>query len=172
MVFSASGLVLQASSCPTAACWWVPSLQGVATLIAVLATIVAARRALRQYEARWTVELFNRFYTKDEYREVYLALDGANSDLLAKMHAVVADNQTDDETEWKLTRYLNFFEVVMSLVERRDLPKRVVDIVLKYPLERLMAQKGMGDYLREEKHGYEALKDFAKRWEKARANSR
>jgi len=136
-------------------------LTGIGTVLLALATIALfyaawrpAREGVRQYKARWLVDLFDRFYAKEEYRDMYLAFDGSNDLLLARIIKLIGGG-TDQEAEWALTRYLNFFELVETLVARREMSQEDVGLVLGYPLTRLAKQPGMIEYL--QNNGYRSL---------------
>ena len=92
----------------------------IADLILAFVALAGAGVALKQYaeqgrrdRARWLAELHDKFYESDNFRRVYLALDGCDPQQLARLEAALAGG-SDPEVEWELTRYLNFFLFVES----------------------------------------------------------
>jgi len=116
---------------------------------------ISAWLAIAQYrinaerdKARWLHELFNRFYSGDLYRHVYLALDDLDEEFLARIRKVISEAKAvEPSVEWELAAYLNFFELVATLRKRGVLNNDDVKVLFEWPLERLAKLSGMVEYL-------------------------
>ncbi|MFI5297216.1 MAG: hypothetical protein ACHREM_03890 [Polyangiales bacterium] len=167
-------------------------LSGYGAMIAGLAAVVAAgiacrttnaaiaeyRRAGDRDRARLVMELFDRFYVKDEYRAVYLAFDGENPKLRALLDPIVKHSRRRPthpaaaaaaanpaatateraEAEWRLTAYLNFFETVATLVRVSQIKKEECMTAFNYPLDVIKTVDGMQSYLKD--WNYDELHDL------------
>ena len=133
-------------------------LSGIGTVVVALVTVITAYSAIREYKrsgqrdrTRLLAELFDRFYARGEYREVYLAFDDGDRALLDRLEAVVTQDPkaptTDAEAEWKLTAYLNFFEFVASLRRLEQIEEHDFNRLFFYPFTQLQKAHGMPAYL-------------------------
>jgi hypothetical protein len=119
----------------------------VVTGVAAVVGLIEYRRAGRRDRVRLVIELFDRFYARPDYRDVYLALDDSNPEMLKKLALVIQGAGSDMEAEWKLTAYLNLFELIATLLKVGELDEKDPDIFF-YPLRCLAKRAGMLGYLR------------------------
>ncbi len=139
-------------------------LTGVGTVFLAGAAIYAACVGLRQYKARTIADLSDRFYQREDYKEVYLAFDDCDPEMLTKIEKVLDAKEGDPpdrDTEWKLARYLNFFEIAANLAERGELGTDDLLLAFEWPLRCLAKQARMDHYLAW--NGYERLATAIKR---------
>lgn len=130
----------------------------VATIVGGIAAFVVAlsagfafwqyRRSVRTQRAQWLLNLFERFYEKETYREARRDLDWNGG------KGIRAAIQTDeyDPLEERWTDYLNFFEFVAYLRELGELSEADTTAMFEYWLRQL---QGFRDYMKH--NGYDKL---------------
>ena len=147
---------------------WGSYLTGVGTIFFGFAAVYAAIQAVREYKARtrmetarWTTELFHKFYEEGQgYRLVRQKID---YDDLSEIFALIYKGDGEHSQEErdlldKFTDYLNFFEYIAYLLERKQLDRSDVDAMFEYYLKRmgqLKNSKELGEYIKES--GFERL---------------
>ena len=154
----------------TASCITAVATAALTTIALVTACIAMGeyRRNGKRDNARWLTDLFGRFYNPEHYRAVYRAFDGQDPPRLQALVRVIADRaeaHSDSVSEWDLTRYLNFFELVATLWKQGRLAIEDVALLFKYPLKRLAAQRGIVGYLK--RYDYDALPELLSKFSKA-----
>lgn len=128
--------------------------------VATAAASVAAftyRTNSRRERAKWAVQLYEKFFEEGRYKAVRELLDcEANA-------TDVADAVREEDSDF--TDYLNFFEMVMALVETRQLSKADVLRLFQYYLQCLKRHDNVMRYLDDRTKGYESLRDFIEKTE-------
>lgn len=124
---------------------------GAAAAVLVLPAVVAVYqyfRNSRTQRTQWLVNLFERFYEKETYREVRRDLDWNDG---ANIKAAIEQTQYN-ELEERWNDYLNFFEMVAYFRETGELSSGDVNAMFEYWINQL---RPFEQYLRE--NGYEKL---------------
>lgn len=122
---------------------------GVASVVLALSVVAAFMqytRGLKVQRAQWLVDLFEKFYEKDAYREVRRYVDWT------EQSSVRAAMSEDPDFEQKCTDYFNFFELIAYLEQIGELKREDVDAMFRYWIDQLRPFQG---YLAE--YGYENL---------------
>lgn len=147
---------------------WGSFLTGIGSVLLALAAGYAGLQALQDYrarsrteKARWTTELFHKFYEEGrQYRRVRQMID--YDDLSAVFELIRRGEGEFSQEERDLfdgfTDYLNFFEFVAYLLEQRQLDRPDVRAMFEYYLTRigqLRDSKELGDYIKNT--GFERL---------------
>ena len=134
-------------------------LELVGVIVAALLGILALFTYLRDVEHKrtdWLYRLFESFYKEPTYRRVRALLDGPGATQLRDVLGKSEPECTPDDHQLieGFCDYLNFFEFMCNLVEKRRMSPDDLNRLFDYYLNNL-ARQGIGDYLSE--NGYEAL---------------
>jgi hypothetical protein len=128
---------------------------GVSALIAAFAALTAIwtyRENSKNGRAKWAVQLFEKFFESEKYRDWRERLDCD-----ADSHEV--REQVDKEST-DFTDYLNFFEMVIYLLDTGRLEKNDVLTLFHYYLICLKRQTSVMAYLNNKAKGFERLRAF------------
>jgi len=132
------------------------SIVEIATLIiAVVGAFIASvtyRNNSKRERAKWAVQLFEKFYESDSYKEMRDKLD-------CTPNAATVQGLVDEESS-EFTDYLNFFEMVTFLAKSNQLTKSDVHGLFQYYLNCLKRHRAVMVYLHNEANGFEYLKEF------------
>ncbi len=134
---------------------WKSIVQIGSYLVAAVASIWAIRtyvRNSRRDRARWTIQLFEKFYEVRRYRKVRDLLDGVAE--APEIRAFV------DREPSEFTDYLNFFELVIFLVHTGQLEESDVLGIFQYYLGCLQRHTPVMAYLNNKGKGFERLSEF------------
>jgi hypothetical protein len=127
--------------------------QPVFYFVAILGTLGSVWTYLRNSKrerARWIFDLFQHFYEGGEHQKIRTKIESGQTDF--------ADNEDDEELLHKLDNYLNFFEFLDFLHEKRILTKDDILRLFEYPLRQIHKDRHLRKYALKEKHGYEGVK--------------
>ena len=139
-------------------------LTGIGTVLLGSAALYAGLEAVREYKtkaqtdkARWTTDLFHKFYEERAYRTIRQKID---YDDLSHIRALIHRREgkfSQDERDLfdNFTDYLNFFEYVAYLLEQNQLDRADVEAMFEYYLKRMAESTELGDYARD--NGFERL---------------
>src|SRR5262249_48417553 len=119
-------------------------------------------RDVRQKQTDWLYQLFDKFYEKATYKRMRALLD-CGPDGSADLHALARtlsspDNSADEEA---FVDYMNFFEFVVGLRDRRRMSRKDVEAMFDYYLNCLAKHCFARDYAAN--NGFEALDQELKR---------
>lgn len=131
---------------------WGNVVAAIVALGAALVAWIAYKSTQRGEHTKLLVELFDRFYGRADYRDVFQAFDGSHPAKLGELRAAMQTGAADGgstmrDAEWQLTTYLNFLEMVAALAKLGRLTRADVATVFYYPLERLRADQDAMRYL-------------------------
>ncbi len=132
--------------------WLQVGAYAAATFAALLSWWQYRKNSARE-RARWLIDLFHRFYEEPIFKEMRIAVDWGETAF------VRAEN--DKSLLGKLDDYLNFFELVAHLQDRKGLKPEEVKAMFDYPLRAIAQDKDVLPYLR--KYGYEQLDALLKK---------
>lgn len=118
---------------------------------AVVAAITYASNSRRE-RAKWAVQLYEKFYESDRYKEMRESLD-CDSDGELVLRYVGQESAA-------FTDYLNFFELVTFLTESKQLSKADVLRLFQYYLHCLKRHTSVMKYVDDEDKGFEQLRRF------------
>lgn len=124
-------------------------VEAVSTGIAAIAALAAFLRYnanARHERAKWTVQLFEKFYESRRYRKIRDLLDCAADS--PQIRTLV------DEESSEFTDYLNFFELMIFLVESGQLAKADVLGIFQYYLTCLKHHSSVMAYLNNREKGF------------------
>lgn len=127
----------------------------VTDIVANVAIVVAGSWALFTYiqarkieRARWLKDLFEKFYEKQELKEV--------RDTIDRQHPSEIQRFVEKEPA-EFTDYLNFFEFVGYLLEQGQVTKGEIIGLFDYYLRSLKNEPLIRSYIKDKQHGYEKL---------------
>jgi len=123
-----------------------------ATVVGVITGVIAVRNygnARRLEKARWALQLYEKFYEREDLKEIRKTLDG-NTDTDAV--TTLVKNQPDSFTD-----YLNFFEFIAFLWRREQMSLEDVNDLFDYYLECLWRHSSVAAYIGDTENGYEQL---------------
>jgi len=140
----------------------IETLYYIAGSIAALGTLIAAFFALCVYRsnsrlerARWASTLYERFYEKNDLKDVRTVLDcPPDSDSI---------NELVLREDPKFTDYLNFFEFIAFLERSRQLRDSEVEDLFGYYLACLRRHDRLRTYINDPSNGYEGLAKLLER---------
>jgi hypothetical protein len=133
---------------------------GVSALIAAFAAVTAIwtyRENSKNERAKWAVQLFEKFFESEKYRGWRERLDCD-----ADSHEIRAEV---DKEGTEFTDYLNFFEMVLYLLDSGRLEENDVLSLFQYYLTCLKRQTSVMAYLNNKGKGFERLRAFLNRQE-------
>jgi uncharacterized membrane protein YfbV (UPF0208 family) len=148
---------------------WGTYLTGAGTVLLALAASYAGIQAIKEFrartraeKARWTTELFRKFYEEGHgYRLIRQKIDYDDlSDILVLMRKGLEEDFSQEERDRldKFTDYLNFFEYIAYLLQKGQLDDSDVRAMFEYYLTRmtkLKDAKELGDWIKA--NGFERL---------------
>ena len=137
---------------------WKSVLEFATLPVAFAGAIIAIRtywsNAQRE-RAKWTVQLWEKFYEGDRYKEMRDSLDSpAFSPELQELI---------EEKPSEFSDYLNFFELVLFLANSKQLSKSDVLGVFQYYLGCMKRSPPVMQFLNDRNNGFEHLRDFFKK---------
>jgi hypothetical protein len=123
--------------------------------VGIVATVLAVwtyRSNSRRERAKWAVQLYEKFYETELYKEMRDQLDCApESEEVGKI--VKAES-------FAFTDFLGFFELVAVLVDNKQLSKKDVLDLFDYYLGCLRRHSAVAVYIDDPAHGFEHLSRF------------
>jgi hypothetical protein len=134
-------------------------IKDIAQIVSYLVGTAAAWLAWRTYRAnsrresaKWAVQLYEKFYEEESYREMREALDSDVGDIT--IEKLVQAEST------KFTDYLNFFELVCFLGATNQIRESDVLTLFEYYFKCLKKHSAVVQYINRDEHGFERLKEF------------
>lgn len=125
------------------------SIAALGTLIAAIFALCVYRSNSRLERARWASTLYERFYEKNDLKDMRNALDcPPESDSISEL--VLREDA-------KFTDYLNFFEFIAFLKHSRQLRDSEVEDLFGYYLACLRRHDRIRTYINDPNNGYEGL---------------
>lgn len=140
--------------------WLALNAQIIYYLMATAAAFVAVMTYYRNStieRARWLATLYSKFYEAPDLKRIRMCLDESlpNS-------ATITDLVRNEDPDF--TDYLNFFEFMAYLEDRRQLSHRDVAALFDYYLRVLSKHKEVREYVLEDRNGYGYLKKLLPRF--------
>jgi hypothetical protein len=129
--------------------WIQPALYFVA-ILGTLGSVWTYVRNSKRERARWIFDLFQHFYEGDEHQKIRTKIESGQTHFAGK--------EDDEDLLHRLDNYLNFFEFLDFLYERRILAKDDILRLFEYPLGQIQQDRDLRKYTLKEKHGYEGIK--------------
>jgi hypothetical protein len=125
------------------------SIAALGTLIAAIFALCVYRSNSRLERARWASTLYERFYEKNDLKDMRNALDcSPDSDSISEL--VLREDS-------KFTDYLNFFEFIAFLQHSPQLGDSEVQDLFGYYLACLRRHDRVRTYINNPSNGYEGL---------------
>lgn len=121
-------------------------------MLAAIGALLTYRSNSQRERAKWAVQLYEKFYEGDRYKEMRDRLD-CTSDA-ADVQKLVSQEPSI------FTDYLNFFELVTFLAETKQLSKDDVLRLFQYYLHCLKRHKVVMKYINNKDKGFEQLSEF------------
>lgn len=121
-------------------------------IFAALGALLTYRGNSQRERAKWAVQLYDKFYETEHYKQIRDKLDCAadSTDVLGLV--------TQEPPAF--TDYLNFFEMVTFLAETKQLSKMDVLRLFQYYLHCLKQHTVVMKYLNDKDKGFEQLSGF------------
>jgi len=150
-------IVVAGKSCLENAYYLVSILAGIVTGAAALGAWVQYQGNSKREQVKWAVSLFEKFYESNNYKEFRELLDDRDAKKSAKVEAIVHDKDA------KFTDYLNFFELIAFLVEKKQLTDEIALNLFRYYLRLIVDRPSVMEYIRETSQDFEKLRAFLDR---------
>ena len=134
--------------------WLFVNAQSIYYLLAAVSVLVAVltyRKNSALERARWLASLYSKFYEALDLKRIRETLD-ENSPNSAQVRELVQQQDSG------FTDYLNFFEFMAYLKDRRQLSKKDVAALFDYYLQLLSKHKDVRKYVMGDRNGYGYLK--------------
>ncbi|MDE3178059.1 MAG: hypothetical protein KGM47_00245 [Acidobacteriota bacterium] len=122
-----------------------------ASLIAGWWALLTYRQSVNLERAKWVKELYEKFYERNDLKDVRDLLDSDDQNKIAELVQTEPRNFTD---------YLNFFEFLAYLSRSKQIGKEEVSILFDYYLENLSGNKNVRDYISNSKKSFEQLREL------------
>lgn len=139
--------------------WWRANAEAAYYTSAVLAAIGALwiyRRNSLLEQAKWALQLYEKFYEAGNYKQIRDALD-CDPDSLDV-------NRLVEREDPQFTDYLNFFELVAFLAESGQLTNQQVETLFSYYLKNLKKHASVQNYVNDQRKGFEKLRKLLSRY--------
>ncbi|HVZ98894.1 MAG TPA: hypothetical protein VG841_01120 [Caulobacterales bacterium] len=139
-------------------------LAGISAAIASLAAVGALRsyiQDVKHKQTHWLYELFRDFYENNTFIGVRRTLEYGQNPELNELRKAIQCNPTPREgveIADAFCNYLNFFEFMCNLVERRRLDRKDLERSFQFYLDNLASHRFVVEYIFEESNGFEALR--------------
>ena len=140
--------------------WLVANAQTIYYLMATVGAFVAVLTYYRNStieRARWLASLYSKFYEAPDLKRIRKCLDESPPNAAGVIDLV--RNEDPDFTD-----YLNFFEFMAYLENRRQLSRRDIAALFDYYLRVLSKHKDVREYVLEDRNGYGYLKELLPRF--------
>ena len=134
--------------------WIFLNAERLSSLLAAAAVLGAVRiyyRKVALERATWLSSLYSKFYEAPDLKRIRKVLDDNSADAPA-VEELVRSEDSD------LTDYLNFFEFMAYLKDRRQLSKKDVAALFDYYLRLLSKHQDVRRYVLDDRNGYGYLK--------------
>ena len=140
--------------------WIFLNAERISSLLAAAAVLGAVRiyyskAALER--ATWLSSLYSKFYEAPDLKRIRKVLDDNPPDA-TEVEELIRTEDSD------FTDYLNFFEFMASLTDRRQLSKKDVAALFDYYLRLLSKHKDVRRYVLDDRNGYGYLKKLLPRF--------
>ena len=127
-------------------------VSGIVGPVAAIIAVKTYRNNSQRERAKWAVQLHEKFYEDDRYKNIRELLDSDGN--TPEVRKLVEEEAAD------FTDYLNFFELVSFLVETKQLSKADVLSLFHYYLRCLQLHSVVMKYLNKRDKGFEQLSEF------------
>lgn len=117
------------------------------------------RNQTRTKRAEWLKSLFEKFYEKNEFKEVRKWIE--SGEIENKINN--DDNSVTDEEE-KVADYLNFFEFIANLESDRQLKRKDVNNLFEYYLRKIKNSEKCMDWINRKDYGFEKLRNLLSKY--------
>ena len=121
-------------------------------IVVAIGAVLTYRSNSQRERAKWAVQLYEKFYETKHYKQIRDAFDCASD---APSVVELVGTESSDFTD-----YLNFFEMVTSLVEAKQLSEKDVFGLFQYYLRCLKQHTEVMKYLNDRGKGFEQLREF------------
>ena len=112
------------------------------------------RRQAKTKRAEWLKALFEKFYEKEEFKDVRRWIESGEIERKINIDSTVS------KEEEKVADYLNFFEFIATLKTDNQLKRRDVLNLFEYYLRKIKASEGCMDWINNEGYGFEKLRNL------------
>ena len=135
---------------------WAELTAYVVGILAVLFSVCQYFRNSKQERMRWLFELYQRFYADPELRKMRVRIDWGKTDF------ALNEVEQNAELQGELDDYLNFFEFLAYLKERKVLEDDEIRTMFDYALKKIAEDNGVRQYIGRPDYGYEKLPGLLK----------
>lgn len=112
------------------------------------------RKQAKTKRAEWLKALFEKFYEKEEFKDVRRWIESG------EIESKINIDTTVSKEEEKIADYLNFFEFIATLKADNQLKRRDVLNLFEYYLRKIKASEGCMDWINNEAYGFEKLRNL------------
>ncbi len=155
-----AGLSIANDPCAAATSGWayyrdvVQTLSYFVGIIAAIGAVWTYRQNSKQERAKWVVELYEKFFEDDRYKNIRGILD--TKAVSRKVEALLADRESGDFDAF--TDYLNFFELVTFLAQEKQIRTADVNTLFEYYIECMRRHDDVVKYINDPENGFEYLR--------------
>ena len=129
------------------------------SVIAIIFSILTYRRNSQLERAKWLNSLHEKFYEKDQYKNIRQIIEYETPKLDEIRKSIEKSKKVGEEESIELRDelddYLNFFEFIASLWKMEQLTLDQVKMVFEHYIRRIAKHKFLLDYITDE--GFENL---------------
>lgn len=129
----------------------------IAKMIAATGVVIGAlsyRQQARTKRAEWLKALFEKFYEKEEFKEVRRWIESGEIDAKINLDPTVSLE------EEKVTDYFNFFELIATLESNNQLRISDVKNLFEYYLNKIKSSDKCMSWVSNSNYGFEKLRNL------------
>ncbi|MFQ5778595.1 MAG: hypothetical protein ACE5IP_11380 [Terriglobia bacterium] len=133
---------------------WLEVLFYLVGIAAAVVSVYQYWRNSRQERARWLFELYKRFYDGAALSDMRVRIDWGKTEFIPE------EKEEDQGLFRQLDDFLNFFEFIAYLEERKELGRSEIEKMFDYPLQIVAKDENIAQYIRRPEYGYEGLREL------------
>jgi hypothetical protein len=131
---------------------WVATAAAVVGVIAAIVSVLQYRKNSKQTRIRWLFDLHQRIYSDLALGELQIRIEEADTEFVRK--------EEGNTLLARLDSYLNFFEFIAYLKDKKQLRVDEIQAMFAFPLESIRKNEDVHNYI--EKYHYEYLRELLK----------
>lgn len=125
------------------------SIAFITTIFGIVISLLSLRSLnarLKQQKTEWLHLLYEKYYENDEYREIEEMIEYSSDDEVAILKAAITQ-ENDRVLIRKLDKYLNFFNLIGSMLEQERINIKSIRSLFDYNIRNLKKNPDVYEYM-------------------------